>query len=235
MNNSHEVVAAEPTHIKAHCNNCVGFTNHRVLFKDSKSWSTDDELVYGGDDYTLIRCAGCDTVHLKHDSWFSEDWDFEDGYNITTVYYPPSISRRRPKWLNDPTGPFVFGKTEIEKFLTEIYSALQNDSRRLVALGIRALLELIMVEQVGDNGTIGNNVDKFLGEGHVAVKNQEIFRNQLIETGHATMHRKHVPSSQDIDVLLEITESLIASIYVHPHKAKTLTAIPKRERKKPSV
>lgn len=224
---------SEQKSIKAHCNNCIGLTNHVVLHKDMTTWTDDidgQHTISGGDEYSLIRCAGCDSVHLIHESWFSEDAD-EDGPNIKTVYYPPAISRRRPSWLRDPSGPFFFGDTEVEKLLNEIYSALQNDSRRLAAMGIRALLESIMIEQVGDTGQIGANVDRFLAEGHVAKKNEEIFRYQLIEVGHAAMHRKHVPTKEDITILLDITESLIASIYVHPNKAKKMTAIPARDRK----
>ncbi len=219
----------EPKSIKAHCNTCVGLTNHVVLHKETTRWSDGDERyeVYGGNEYSLIRCAGCDSIHLKHDSWCSEDWD-EDGTVIDTVYYPPAISRRRPSWLSDPTGPFFFGNTGIEKLLEEIYSALQNDSRRLAAIGIRALLELVMIEQVGDSGQIGRNVDKFLAEGHVPKNNQDIFRFQLIEAGHAAMHRGYVPERSDIDVMMQITKSLIETIYVHPAKASRLGVIPSR-------
>jgi hypothetical protein len=219
---------AAPEHVKAHCNNCLGLTNHVVLHKHLTSWS--DDVISGGDEYCLIRCAGCDLVHLKHDNWFSEDYDHETGPNITTVYYPPAVSRRRPSWLHDPLGPFIFGNTEIEKLLEEIYSALQSDSRRLAVMGIRALLELVMIQQVGDNGQIGKNVDKFLEQGYVSKINQEVFRFQLIEAGHAAMHRQYVPERMDIEVLMQITESLIETIYVHPVKAKRLGEIPTRKR-----
>jgi hypothetical protein len=99
-------------------------------------------------------------------------------------------------------------------------------------MGIRALLESVMVEQGGDSGQIGKNVDKFLAEGHVASRNHETFRFQLIEAGHAAMHRGYVPSKEDIGVLLSITESLIESIYVHAWKVKNMKEIPAREGKK---
>jgi hypothetical protein len=179
--------AETPKSVKAHCNLCVDLTNHLVLHKDTTTWEDGDEQhpMSGGDEYLLIRCAGCDTVHLQHNSWFSEDWD-EDGPIIKSVYYPPAISRRRPNWLKDPEGPFYFGGTEIEKLLEEIYSALQNDSRRLAAMGIRALLELVMIEQVGDSGQIGKNVDKFLEQGFVCIPPAEtvLFGDRL--------PRKHV-------------------------------------------
>jgi hypothetical protein len=223
-------IKPEPKQTKAHCNTCVGPTNHVILHRHTKTWNDDADGQHpmsGGDEYLLMQCAGCDTVHLQHDSWFSENWD-ENGSIIDTVYYPPAISRRRPSWLKDPEGPFYFGSTEVEKLLEEIYSALQNDSRRLAVMGIRALLELIMIQQVGDSGQIGKNVDRFLEQGFVAKTNQETFRFQLIEAGHAAMHRQYVPERVDIEVLMQITESLIETIYVHPAKAKRLGAIPAR-------
>jgi hypothetical protein len=54
---------------------------------------------------------------------------------------------------------------------------------------------------------------------------EEIFRYQLSEAGHAAIHRKHVPTREDIAILLDIMDWLIASIYVHPHKAKKMATI----------
>ena len=133
------MTAGEPStdlKIKAHCNTCAGQTNHLILHKHRADWSDGDEQhsVSGADTYSLIRCAGCDSIHLLHENWFSENWD-ENGPIVNSVYYPPAISRRKPDWLSDPNGPFFWGDTEIEKLLKEIYSALQNNSRRLAAMG----------------------------------------------------------------------------------------------------
>jgi Domain of unknown function (DUF4145) len=221
----------ESEHIKAHCNTCFGHTTHFILYECNKTWSEEETPISGGDKYRFLRCAGCGSLRLKHDNWFSEDTDDYGEQNVTTDYYPPAIWRRRPIWLRDPEGPFIFGNTEIEKLLEEIYSALQTDSRRLATMGIRALLESIMIEQVGDTGQIGTNVDRFLDQGFVPKLNHEMFRFQLIEAGHAAMHRQYVPEKADIDVLMQITESLIETIYVHPTKAKRLGKIPSRGKK----
>jgi Domain of unknown function (DUF4145) len=98
------------------------------------------------------------------------------------------------------------GGTRIEKLLKEIYSALHNDSLSLAAMGIRALLEHIMIEQVGDNGSIGENIKRFIGAGHIAPKSEQIFRAQLIEAGHAAMHRDYVPTKSELETLLDLTE-----------------------------
>ena len=101
--------------------------------------------------------------------------------------------------------------TVIEQWLKEIYSAVQNDSRRLAVMGIRSLLETVMIEKVGDSGSIGTNVKNFIAEGYIAQKNEETFRLQ-VEAGHAGMHRNYVPTKEELDVLLNITESLIETV-----------------------
>ena len=103
--------------------------------------------------------------------------------------------------------------------MTEIYSALQNDSHALAAMGIRALIEHVMVEKVRDEGTIGGNINKFIEAGYIAPKSQELFRGFLIESGHAAMHRAYFPKASDILAMLDIAESIIETIYVHPRRA----------------
>lgn len=224
-----------PAYTSAHCNKCGGARKHAVLFSKRKFW--DDSVdnghnsISGTDTYSLIACGGCETIHVKHDSTFSEDTEPDGSSIVTTNYYPPAMSRRTPAWLDDKDGPFWWGGTEIELLLKEIYSAVQNDSRRLAMMGIRSLLEMIMVEKVGDSGKIGTNVKNFIAEGYIAPKHEDIFRLQ-IEAGHAGMHRKYVPSATDLDVLLNITESLVEAVYVHPHRAKKLKSIPPWQGKK---
>jgi hypothetical protein len=67
------------------------------------------------------------------------------GRRVTTDYYPPAISSGKPGWLNSVNNPFWRGGTRIEKLLKEVYSALHNDC---------------MIEQVGEHGSIGENVKR---------------------------------------------------------------------------
>ena len=160
-------------------------------------------------------------ITLRHNSWNSYETD-DDGHSIVNVvYYPPAISRKEPEWLDSADGPFFleFDST-IRKLLKEIYTALHNDSRALAVMGICALIEHIMIEQVGDQGGVGSNVDRFIAGGYIAPKSEALFREHLIESGHAAMHRAYFPKPSDISALLDITESLIETIYVHPHRAK---------------
>lgn len=231
------MVSKKPN-VWVHCNSCNRATQHTVLYK-SEFRSDEDVgegyMVTSWDDYEVLQCRGCDTVQFKHESSFSEDTEPDGRPVVTTKIYPPRISRSKPAWFGNINGPFWVGDSEIEQLLEEIYVALHSKSLRLAAMGIRALLEFIMIDKTGDHGSIGENIKHFFEGGYVARVDQSTFKDKLIEAGHAAMHRNYKPKPEDLDTLLDLTESLIASIYIHPDRAKRLgERIPIRQRKAPA-
>lgn len=221
--------------MKAICNKCMGSTNHLVLYEEDMPWSElIDEVhgfeISGSDNFTLIKCLGCDSVKLMHKSWFSETTDDSGRPHINTNYYPPAISRPEPPWFKELI--FTQEFSYIVSLLREIYSALHNDSLRLVAMGARSLLEYIMVNKVEDRGSFKKNLDEFCKQGYLSNKQAESIET-ILEVGHATIHRGFDPQSKDINTIIDITESLIATIYVHSNKALELkNRVPKRNIKK---
>ncbi|MCP1550690.1 MULTISPECIES: DUF4145 domain-containing protein [Methylorubrum] len=213
--------------VLAHCNKCRQKTKHDIVHREmTEGREPDDEsghYTWWTDTYDMLECRGCGEFHLRHISSFSEA-EQSDIYE-----YPPRISRSKPEWLGKFPGPFWGGETEIEQLLNEVYAAVHNGSLRLAAIGTRALLEHVMIDKVGDTGTIAGNIKAFLSAGFVAPADQNRFRDKLIEAGHAAMHRGYRPKAKDLNILLDLTEALIASIYVHPFFEGQLEAgIPKR-------
>ncbi len=215
----------EEVKLKAQCNKCLGETNHLLLHKEEQPW--DEEInhgmsIYGSETFNMVKCCGCDSVKLMHTSWFSEICD-EYGQPITDInYYPPAISRAEPKWLSELGGLLPNEKMQyIRGLLKEIYSALHNDSRRLAVMGIRALIEHLMITEVSDNGTFKSNLTAFQQAGYLSGKQREILE-AILEAGHATIHRGFHPSAEDVLIVVEITESLVETIYVHSKKAEKL-------------
>jgi hypothetical protein len=155
----------------------------------------------------------------------SEDWDPETGPNYSSVYFPPRTYRPTPKWLDEVTIP-----SYVSSALAEIYIAVQNDLRSLAGMGIRALLESLMIKKVGDNGTFKANLDAFVSAGHVSRGQKTMFESTL-EVGHAAMHRGFVPSAHAIVACLDATEHVVQSLYVFPSQSAALRkAIPKRKK-----
>jgi len=219
--------------LKAQCNKCLGETNHLLLYKEDQPWEEEvhqGSVIYGSETFNMLKCSGCDSVKLMHESWFSEICHENGNPMVDINYYPPAISKAEPKWLLHLGGIIPSEQKQyIIELFQEIYSALHNDSRRLAVMGIRALLEHLMIAEVTDKGTFNKNLNAFQAEGYLSKKQREIIE-AILEAGHAAIHRGYHPSSEDVLTVVEITERLVEAIYIHPDKANKLKErVPKRE------
>lgn len=220
---------------KAHCNQCLGRRNHEVLYK-KEIVEDDGEGPEFFTKHELLKCLGCERIVYRVSEWNDMERDADGNYIVSCQYYPPAISRAYPKWFSclehlgfmeekEKRAEYIY----IHSILKEIYIGLQNDSIRLATLGIRALLEYIMVHKVGDNGSFKKNLDEFEKQGYIS-SSQNTILNSVLEIGHATMHRAHSPSKKDLTTCIDITENLIATIFIHTREAIDLSKkIPPRK------
>lgn len=219
---------------KEHCNKCLGYKNQEIVHIERTSWTeVVDEAqglaIDGGDQWTLFRCLGCDAVRLKHQDWFSEHLDEYGRPAVNTEWFPPSVKRQKPIWRRSFTGTFSSKLHAYDELSDEIYEALAIGAHRLAAMGVRALVERLMIEEVGDQGNFQKNIEAFFSAGHVALNQQAMFEDTLIEAGHAAMHRNFEPSADTVNTLLDIVEGIMHSIYYAPLTAdKVKRTIPKR-------
>lgn len=211
-----------------HCNRCGPKTNHIVLFEERTSWSHEEYPIWGSDRYELLKCAGCDSIKLRHTTIFSED----DPEHPEVKYFPPASFRAEPDWLSELAHAKDKEGRAIQQLLKEVYSAVHNDLRGLAAMGVRALLEHVMVSAGGDQGTFVKNLQAFEVNGHVS-KTQRNRLETILEAGHASIHRGFTPSTADVKTLVDIAESIVVSVFIHGEKVDSLKKrIPKRPAKK---
>jgi len=168
---------------------------------------------------------GCESIKLRHVSLFVYQGEEPEK---TINYFPPKIFRQQPNWISQ-----IWIFDHFVKTLTkEIYIALQNDLPNLAAMGVRSLIEKVMIDKVGDNGTFKQNIAKFEGLGYVS-KFQREHLETILDAGHATIHRSYSPTTEDVITLIDITEHIIKTIYLHKNKIEQLkTRVPSREPKK---
>jgi len=227
--------------VRAHCNRCSGDRNHFIIHAHQEEWSEDigdHTFISGKDHYELLKCAGCGDVRLRHTNWFSEQVGEDDKPVPVITYYPPASIRRHPVWLScvdvshGVDVHLVWMPEFVSRLLREVYVALQNDCCSVAAMGIRALLERLMIEHVEDQGSFGGNLDAFERAGYVRPRQKAIIEATL-EGGHASIHRNYNPTLQDVTQVLDIAENIIQSIYVSAEQAKALKSrIPPRPRRK---
>ncbi|QNB11545.1 DUF4145 domain-containing protein [Paraburkholderia tropica] len=203
---------------KAHCNTCGGDRNHGIAHCEKASWSDDEYGVHGDDTYEMLKCLGCETITLRHTSWVSAEDD------VRISYFPQSIFRPKPKWLDalwlelSPTDLFVY------ELLGEIYVALHNDLKSLAAMGVRSLIEKVMISKTGDKGTFAKNLAEFENLGFVSTKQKERIE-AILDAGHATIHRDFKPALSDVITLVDMAEHIVETVYLHESK---ITALKKR-------
>lgn len=216
---------------KAHCSICGGERNHIVLCSEESSLSDPVSSICSDDKYEMLKCCGCSSIKLRHREWFSENCDGKGKIVPRTRYYPPAIFRPYPRWIVDLMLEVSIDDGNLHDLLTEIYVALHNDQRALAAMGIRALLENVMIEKVKDHGSFPANLKAFEANGYVSRIQRERLET-IFEAGHAAMHRLYKPSKADLITLVDIAESIVESIYIHHSKVERLKkGIPPRVQK----
>jgi Domain of unknown function (DUF4145) len=220
MNSVQVAVGGE---VMAHCNRCSGERRHIVLAVERTTWDEEVERglrIDGADDFLMLRCRGCDFVHMDHSAWYCQQTD-EDGNLVPTRrQYPPKLNRRPPRWTLATEWVFLFDDP-VRTLYEEVNRAVAADCPRLTAMGVRALIEAVMVEKVSDRGSFSRNLDALLGDGHIS-RNQRAHLAQLIDGGSAAIHRGYKPSMEEVHALLDIAENVIEALYVMPHRAKSL-------------
>lgn len=114
--------------------------------------------------------------------------------------------------------------------MQEIYRSLDADNKRLPMMGARTLVDMLMVDKVGDVGTFDEKLKKLESLGFISLKNRDLL-NAALDVGHAAAHRGHAPQSHEVNAVMDIVENLLHAVYILPDMAESLTkTTPQRHR-----
>jgi hypothetical protein len=198
--------------INAPCARCLRLTFHKVLHAVEKE---EDDGISGTIKgyFRLIECLGCEAVSMA----IKTDWDGE----VDEQFYPSPISRKKPDWLLDLQMGWIGDQNfaQIGGLFDEVYECVRGGQHRLATMGIRAILENMMIGKVGDQGSFIRNLDAFSEKGYISLVQRDVM-SDILDAGHAAMHRDYKPSILDLKVALDITEGIFSAIFVHAEKAR---------------
>ena len=218
------------TRLTAPCSECGHKTLQDVLHvvqREEEVRDSDGTIMWETlHTYRTLQCRACEAVSLMHIA------DYGGGNsNMEVVYYPSPVARKTPSWLNSVLFSRVDGSRHISDLLRETYAAVRGRQYRLAAMGVRSVLELLMVSKVGDKTTFGKNLEAFHEHGYISTIQYDAVK-AILEAGHATTHRGFTPSEVDLNAMLDIVEGVVAAIMVHPKSATDLEQrVPPRRRK----
>ena len=215
-----------PDIINEYCNQCRRSTNQELVGIHMQNMQEDigPDLVY-----EMLKCCGCNAVTMR----VTRESGIDDMPPTIIERYPPAIARRIPYWMEmkdseSPPLELYLLPPDVALLMKEIYIAVQNDLRRLAAMGIRAAIETIMKEKIGEDAKFNVLMDKFQKAGYLSTREYGSL-GTIIEAGHAATHRAWEPTDSDIATLLDITEAIIEKVYFHEARAQSLDKrVPRR-------
>ncbi|MBU4053996.1 MAG: DUF4145 domain-containing protein [Proteobacteria bacterium] len=221
--------------VKMHCCSCEADTWQQILFEKSYQYPSDEEYEHCSKSI-LTECCGCEQPHYRYRSWMQKNDGTEKNMEDEWVF-PPKQLRKKPTWYRDfafysVVSTAVEGSTEKEHvwdLLREIHVSLENNCPRLGVMGLRALLEHIMVSKIDDQMPFIKNLKEFQNQGYISKMQKEAL-GHVLEIGHAAIHRSYNPNQVELIAALDILENLIETIYIFVEKAKQIDRnVPKRK------
>ncbi|MGE4531501.1 MAG: DUF4145 domain-containing protein [Acidithiobacillus sp.] len=231
--------------VKAHCPTCNGERTCIIHGQVNKSWDWADKQghsINGGDNHSLLECCGCETVFYERSNWNSEDMDLwydEEGRTcgeptLNKSTYPKPESRQKPKWLDSIAG----ADPQIANILIEMYTAYDNESYILTAVGLRTALDR-GTEILGIDPAISfeEKLDSLKKAGWIGDTEREIL-GIVTDVGNAAAHRGWEPNAQQIAQLLSALEIFLQKSFIVGKEAlnikEKIPPKPKRKNKEKS-
>jgi hypothetical protein len=220
--------------LKEICIKCASSTNHEIVANHLLSWEQEVPVdhfrsftIDGTDDYQMIKCLGCDSVSLRHTSYFSEDYDptEEHGGARTTLY--PKRSKHTVAERSFPELPPV-----LKRIYRETVDCFNNESYTLAATGLRILIEGLCAELCVKDGPTegGKRSDKLVGKinglaekKYLTESDSEALHEHRI-LGNEAVHDLGQASMDEIRLAIKIVEHTLSATLEIPNLQATLRA-----------
>jgi len=202
---------------QCHCNACGRTTEH----DETEINSFTDEDAGGEEVHRIISavlCRGCKSTAICE--------KVVDGVGnvVQYLYKPPRLWVQKPKWVDD----LETIDSNIYGLLVEVYSAANDEQFRLLAMGVRAILDQAMTQIVGDIGGFEQKLDAMVTKNHIAANHKEML-SIVIDAGSAAAHRGFKPPQPLLMQMISVMEVIIKQHYITGPMLDTLKAtIPPR-------
>ncbi|MBT4790661.1 MAG: hypothetical protein HON90_03750 [Halobacteriovoraceae bacterium] len=209
---------------KSKCNQCLQETKHDIQAVHIQKGSEEIDNSHGividwSYTWEILECRGCENVSVKMSHYFSE----ADG--IEVKYYPPTSSKRKPRWIDDLNDEIL------KNLFNELYIAHGAGAKYLTTTACRTIIDQIMNLKIGNEGGFQQRLKRLVSEGEVSAADSKLI-DVALEAGHASAHRGWNPKETIMmDTVIGIVENLAERLFILPELSDNLKKeIPKREK-----
>jgi Domain of unknown function (DUF4145) len=203
-----QAVAERRAKSKTFCYKCKGETHQKCLFekgelvppfeivafdedgkRQGSAWTIEGRI------WRLSQCQGCEMINLNV---FARCNPSED--DVLIHHFPTKDFRPFPTWATHL-------KRDYLELVCEIYQSLSIGNIRLPLMGARTLLDMYIVEKIGDIGAFKSKLQKLVDGNFISDSSKDLLEIAL-EYGHAAIHRNYQPTKEEINGVLDIIENL---------------------------
>jgi len=213
---------------KTFCHHCKVETKQRVMFEKGEIitpevvlfdehgkrkesvWTIEARI------WKISECMGCEKINLNV---FMRHSPFED--DVLIHHFPTKDFRPFPIWITHLNKDFT-------ELLSEIYLSLNVGNIRLPLMGARTLLDMFIVDKIGDTGTFKNKLQKLVDEKYISNSSRELL-DLALEYGNATIHRGYQPTKEEINGVLDIIENILHSEALTDKTKELRKSVPKKK------
>lgn len=193
----------------AMCDNCNGSRRHRVL--EEVLNQSPYGLEYAA--YQIVECVGCESTRFRLETFDPDSMHYDQEPTSTTY---PDVARRSRKASRDLVKLDTVGDIYLETSI-----AIERDCRILAAAGLRACVEAVCKHEKIDGKDLSVKIDG-LKEKKLLTAGQADLLHAARYIGNRSLHEIVSPEASDLNITMEIVESLLQTTYVFPGKAKEI-------------
>jgi hypothetical protein len=194
--------------VLTYCSECDGDKNHRKLFsKTAKGYSKSVE------EFSIVECMGCNAIsflQIVKLSKKSKPMHFNYPDDQSPAYYD-ALSVEHVK----------FFPKRIRGLYEEVISAFEAASPILSAVGLRALVEGICMEQSIPGSNLLKKIEALHREGFIS-KSELPILDKLRIIGNDSAHKMKSLPMNKLRLALGIVSHILTSIYILPEINKRL-------------
>lgn len=206
------------------CGACGSQTNHEVLFAQQVSGETADGDIRWWETYEVVQCRGCERIAFRIVGTSTEDFDPNTGDFVETETLFPTPTADRA-----PIHGYERFPARTRRVYGEVLKALGRGTPILAAVGLRALIESICLEQEVSGRNLAERIDNLSAMGLLSIRQAELLHTHRF-LGNVAAHEIVAADPKELVAALDIAETLLKAIYVLPETASGIrTGSPARK------
>lgn len=200
-----------------YCSKCNQHTKQQALFIKQKEYQDLEEYEYGKYTYIVLECCGCESISYRTEyvDYLQADANELSRENPTVKSY-----QIFPKVLN---GRKPISSYYIPEKILSVYEqtilALKGESELLTAVGFRAILEAICLEENIKGQNLEQKINNLAKNRFITEKEAERLHT-IRFLGNDSVHEMEIPSTKKLYLVLDIIEHLLRNIYIIDNEMK---------------